>query len=50
MYKETRVQEIPCISFLKGTKFNLYVGPKLSWFERRKLREVECQIETASHS
>lgn len=43
MYKETRVQEIPCISFLKGTKFNLYVGPKLSWFERRKLRKVEYQ-------
>lgn len=43
MYKETRVQEIPCISFLKGTKFNLYVGPKLSWFERRKLRKVECK-------
>ena len=43
MYKETRVQEIPCISFLKVTKFNLYVGPKLSWFERRKLRKVEYQ-------
>lgn len=43
MYKETRVEEIPCISFLKGTKFNLYVGPKLSWFERRKLRKVECK-------
>ena len=43
MYKETRVQDIPCISFMKGTKFNLYVGPKLSWFERRKLRKVESQ-------
>lgn len=43
MYKETRVKEIPCISFLKGTRFNLYVGPKLSWLERRKLRKVQSQ-------
>lgn len=43
IYEETKVHEIPCISFLKGTRFNLYVGPKLSWFERRKLRKVESQ-------
>ena len=43
MYKEVRAKEIPCISFLKGTVSNLYVGPKLSWWDRRKLRKIECK-------
>ena len=41
IFRETRIQEFPLVSFLKGTKFNLYVGPKLSWFQRRKLKKVE---------
>lgn len=43
MYKEVRIEEIPCISFLKGKVSNLYVGPELSWWSRRKLRKVECK-------
>ena len=39
------IKEIPAISFLKGTGYNLYVGPKLSWFERRKLRRIESQYD-----
>lgn len=45
MYEERRIREIANISFLKGTRFNLYVGPKLSWFERRRLRKVESQYD-----
>lgn len=41
--KEIRILEIPAASFLKGTKSNLYVGPKLSWLKRRRLRKVESK-------
>ena len=40
-YEERRIIEIPCISFMKGSRFNLYVGPRLSWFQRRRLRKVQ---------
>ena len=48
MYKEIRIQEIPCITFLKGTKYNLYVGPKLSWFERTMQKFLKMFPRTSS--
>lgn len=44
-YEEKRIYDIPCISFMKGARFNLYVGPELSWFQRRKLRKVQSRYE-----
>ena len=43
MFQEIRIEDIPAIAFLKGTKSNLYVGPKLSWWKRRRLRKVESK-------
>ena len=40
-YDEKRIYDVPCLSFMKGSRFNLYVGPKLSWFQRRRLRKVQ---------
>ena len=45
MYKEIRVQEIPCLSALKDRQYNLYVGPELSQFDRRRLAEVESRYK-----
>ena len=40
-FKEIRVKDIPCISYITGSPVNLYLGPKLDRFERKKLREIE---------
>ena len=45
MFKEIKVKEIPVLGFLElgiqsGHKWYFYVGPKLSWSEHRKLRNV----------
>lgn len=44
-YKESKVQVIPCLAVMKTECFNLYVGPRLSWLERRKLRKVQTKYK-----
>lgn len=43
-YKEIRIDYIPCLVFMRELPLtNLYVGPRLSWWQRRKLKKVESQ-------
>ena len=43
-YKEIRIGYIPCLEFMRELPLaNLYVGPRLSWWQRRKLKKVETQ-------
>lgn len=37
-YHEVRQEAIPGLSFMKNTDYVLYVGPRLTWFQRRRLR------------
>lgn len=37
-YHEVRQEAIPSLSFMKNTDYVLYVGPRLTWFQRRRLR------------
>lgn len=37
-YHEVRQEAIPSLSFMKNTDYILYVGPRLTWFQRRRLR------------
>lgn len=43
-YKEIRLDEIPCLEFMQESHCNLYVGPKLSWWQRRRLKKVESEL------
>ena len=40
-FKEIRIGDIPCISYIEGSPVYVYVGPELSGADRLKLREVE---------
>ena len=40
-FKEIRIGDIPCISYIEGSPVYVYVGPELSGADRFKLREVE---------
>ncbi len=42
-YNEIRLKDIPALSFLKENRVYLYLGPKLSWWDRGKIRRVEAQ-------
>ena len=44
-YNEIRVGDIPCLEFLVDSDAYLYVGPRLSWWERRRLRTVHTGHE-----
>lgn len=44
MYKEIRQGEVKCLSFLKGTDYVMYVGPELSWIQRRKLLSKDLPV------
>ena len=37
-YNEIRINDIEAVSFLEGHQIVLYVGPKLTWFQRLRLR------------
>ena len=42
IYKEIRIDYIPCLEFMRESPLaNLYVGPRLSWWQRRRLKKVE---------
>lgn len=42
IYKEIRIDYIPCLEFMREAPLaNLYVGPRLSWWQRRRLKKVE---------
>ena len=40
-FKEIRIGDIRCISYIKGSPVHVYVGPELSGADRLKLRDVE---------
>lgn len=44
-YNEIRVGDIPCLGFLVDSDAYLYVGPRLSARERRRLRKVDSGHE-----
>lgn len=43
-YNEVRHKGITCLSFMKDTDNIMYVGPKLSWFKRRKLQSKDIKV------
>lgn len=45
-YRELRVCDIPCLDFMTDpdSESILYVGPKLSWWQRRKLRKIQPEF------
>ena len=45
MYTEIKSGDIPCLRFLKGTDYVLYVGPKLSWLQKRKLNSPDIRVQ-----
>ena len=44
-YREFEVNDIPCLEFLMESDSILYVGPRLSWWQRRKLRKVQDEFQ-----
>lgn len=44
MYNEVKTGDIPCLRFLKGTDYVLYVGPELNRFQKRKLDSPDIRV------
>jgi hypothetical protein len=44
MFNEIKSGDIPCLSFLKGTPYVLYVGPELDLAQRSKLNVMTSEF------
>ena len=44
-FKQIRVSDIPCLDFLVESGVNLYVGPRLNWWQRRRLKKVASEYD-----
>lgn len=45
MYNEVKSGDIPCLRFLKGTDYVMYLGPELSWLQKRKLNSPDIRVQ-----
>lgn len=44
MFNEIKSGEIPCLSFLKGTNYAMYVGPELTPMQQRQLKSKDIPV------
>lgn len=44
MFNEIKSGDIPCLSFLKGTRYAMYVGPELTPGQREKLKSEDVPV------
>ncbi|MBQ2243321.1 MAG: hypothetical protein II318_03805 [Bacteroidales bacterium] len=45
MYNEVKSGDIQCLRFLKGTDYVMYLGPELTWLQKRKLNSPGIRVQ-----
>ena len=45
MYNEVKSGDIPCLRFLKGTDYVMYLGPELTWLQKSKLISPDIRVQ-----